>query len=128
MGVSVSSSSGLFKNTDRYLRKLSKGDFLNNLEKYAKEGVAALSKATPVDSAETSTSWGFKIKRSRGSVSILWTNSHMTVDGEPVAILLQYGHATGTGGYVKGRDFINPAMKPVFDHIAESVRKEVKSV
>jgi hypothetical protein len=128
MGVSVTSSSGLFKNTERYLNKLSRGDYLNNLERYAKEGVAALSKATPIDSAETSTSWDFTIKRSRGSVSITWTNSHLTVDGEPVAILLQYGHATGTGGYVQGRDYINPAMKPVFDKIAANVRKEVKSV
>lgn len=127
MGVSVNSK-GAFKNTERFLNKLSRKPFFDNLDRYAKEGVAALSKATPVDSAETSTSWDYQIKRSRGSVSIIWTNSHMTVDGEPVAILLQYGHATGTGGYVQGRDFINPAMKPVFEKIAANVRKEVKSV
>lgn len=127
MGVSVNSK-GAFKNAERYLNKLAKKSYADNLDRYGKEGVAALSKATPVDSAETSTSWGYQIKRSRGSVSIVWTNSHMTVDGEPVAILLQYGHATGTGGYVQGRDFINPAMKPVFDKIADNVRKEVKSV
>lgn len=118
---------GSFKNTERLLQKLSKGDYLKNLDRWGKEGVNALAKHTPVDSAETSTSWDYQIKRSKGSVSIIWTNSHVTVDGDPVAILLQYGHATGTGGYVQGRDFINPAMKPVFDKIAENVRKEVIS-
>jgi hypothetical protein len=126
MGVTFNVK-GSFKNTERLCAKLSKGNYLNNLDRFGKEGVNALSKATPIDSAETSTSWDYQIKRSKGSTSIIWTNSHLTNDGAPVAILLQYGHGTGTGGYVQGRDYINPAMKPVFDKIAENVRKEVIS-
>lgn len=117
---------GDFKRVERRLRKLSSGEIFRALDRYGKEGVTALSAATPVDSAETAASWDYKIQNSKGSWSIAWSNDHMA-GGSPVAILLQYGHGTGTGGYVQGRDYINPAVKPVFDKIAANVRKAVTS-
>ena len=119
-------STGEFKRTTAFLLSLSKADRFSQVDKFARQGVDALAKATPVDSNLTATSWSYKIKRSRKSLTIEWTNSHM-VDGTPVAILLQYGHGTGTGGYVQGRDYINPAIKPIFDKIAENVWKAVTS-
>lgn len=120
-------SKGGFDSTERFLRSMSTGDVIfRQLDKLAREGVRALEAATPVDSSETATSWGYEITRSRGSISIHWTNTHAD-GGAPVAILLQYGHGTGTGGYVQGRDYINPAMRPVFDKIADSVWKAVTS-
>ena len=121
------STSGPFTKTENALRKLSKGDPYRVVDRYAREGVEALAKATPVDSKLTATSWDYKIVRSGKSLSIEWFNTHLTKDGTPVAILLQYGHGTGTGGYVRGRDFINPAIRPVFDKIAENVWKAVTS-
>jgi hypothetical protein len=105
---------------------MSRGDIFRSLEQYAQEGVDALSAATPVDSNLTATSWGYEIKRSGRSYSITWTNTNI-VNGTPIAILLQYGHGTGTGGYVRGRDYINPALKPIFDKIADNVWKAVTS-
>lgn len=87
-------------------------------------GVDALSAATPVDSGETARSWTYQIVRSSGYFSIRWLNTNRS-NGVPIAILLQYGHGTGTGGYVQGRDYINPAMKPIFDQIEAEVRKVV---
>lgn len=119
-------SSGSFKKTDNFLQRMLKGDLFNSLEGFAREGVAALSNATPVDSGLTSGSWNYEIQKSRGFYQIIWTNSNV-VDGRPIAIMLQYGHGTGTGGYVEGYDYINPVMKPVFDRIAENVWKAVTS-
>lgn len=119
-------SSGSFNKMDKFLRTMSKGDIFDQLDKYARQGVSALSTATPLDSGETKHSWGYEVKKSRGSYTITWTNDH-TEDGVPIAIILQYGHGTGTGGYVQGRDYINPAMKPIFDSIADSVWKAVTS-
>lgn len=119
-------SRGSFTRMDKFLQKMSKGELYRQLEKYAKEGVAALAAATAVDSGKTSTSWGYEIKISKRSASISWTNSHIE-GGAPVAIMLQYGHGTGTGGYVQGRDYINPAMRPIFDKIADNVWKAVTS-
>lgn len=119
-------SSGSFKNTEDFLTKMSKGNILKTLQQYGQQGVDALSNATPVDSGVTAASWNFTVESSRGSYSITWTNSHV-VAGAPVAIMLQYGHGTGTGGWVQGRDYINPAIKPVFDRISEGVWKAVKS-
>lgn len=120
------SSSGSLANTEKFLTQMSKGRHLDVLDRYGREGVSALAAATPVDSNVTASSWNYKIKRSRGTASIEWTNSHK-VDGTPLVILLQYGHGTGSGGYVQGRDFINPAIRPVFDRIAENVWKAVTS-
>lgn len=119
--------SGSFSNLENFLTKMSRGEIFKTLERYGKEGVAALSKATPLDTGDTKDSWDFVVKKTRGSYSIAWTNSHKTIDGDPIAIILQYGHGTGTGGYVQGRDYINPAMRPVFDNIAEKVWKAVTS-
>lgn len=126
MGSVSFNVSGSFKNLEKFLQKTSRGDHFRNLDRYGKEGVDALASATPIDSALTSTSWDYEIKRSGKSTSIVWTNSHVE-DGVPIAIILQYGHATGNGGYVQGRDYINPALKPVFDKIAENVWKAVTS-
>lgn len=119
-------SSGSFKNLEAFLNKMAKDEMFSTLEPFAKQGVAALSAATPFDSGLTAASWSYTIEKSRGSYSITWTNNHI-VDGRPIAIMLQYGHGTGTGGYVQGRDFINPAMKPIFDKIADQVWKAVTS-
>jgi len=120
------SSSGSFDNMENFLKKMSKNEIFKKLEPFAREGVNALASATPVDSSLTAASWDYEITNSRGSWSITWTNSNI-VSGVPIAILLQYGHGTGTGGYVQGRDYINPALKPIFDKIAENVWKAVTS-
>ena len=118
---------GDFSNVLKYLNGLKGRRYRDILEKYAKEGVEALRSNTPVDSGVTADSWGYEIVTTRKGFSINWTNSNV-VDGVPVVILLQYGHATRSGSFVEGRDFINPAMKPIFDRIAESLWKEVESL
>jgi hypothetical protein len=120
------SSRGSFKKTESFLGKMSRGEIYRLLEGYAQDGVAALAAATPKDSGGTSALWNYKISRSMGRTSITWTNSHV-VNGVPIAIILQYGHGTGTGGYVQGRDYINPTLKPIFDKIANNTWKAVTS-
>lgn len=115
---------GDFRSTDRFLKRMAKFDFAMTLRSVAQKGVQALAAATPVASGLTANSWGYEIKRSRSSFQIIWTNSNI-VDGRPIAILLQYGHGTGTGGYVRGRDYINPAMRPIFDQILADLWTEV---
>lgn len=120
-------SSGSFSQLDKFLKKAATGDYiLQQLNKHARDGVTALSKATPLESGVTKNSWTYEVKKARGSYSIIWSNTH-TEDGVPIAIILQYGHGTGSGGYVQGRDYINPAMRPIFDKIADNVWKAVKS-
>ena len=97
---------------------------IGDLDKYGKEGVAALSAATPIDTGKTANSWSYKINRQNGSVSIDFYNSNFS-NGVPIAIILQYGHATNNGGWVQGRDYINPAIQPIFDKIAKNAWKEV---
>ena len=118
--------SGNFNNTERFFKRAQKMDFYKNLEKYAREGVTALASATPVDSGKTAASWDYEIVKKKGSISIYWTNSN-TNAGVPIAVILQYGHGTNHGGYVQGRDYINPAIRPVFDKIADNAWKEVTS-
>lgn len=117
------SSSGDFRNTEAFLKRAS-GDKFSSLSRYGQEGVNALAAATPQESGLTAQSWTYEIIRDASSYSIIWSNTNV-VDGRPVAILLQYGHATGTGGYVQGRDYINPALQPIFDRIAAEVWKVV---
>lgn len=117
---------GDFSKTEKFLNSISKKLYYRNLQKYAEQGVAALASATPKDSGETANSWGYEIRQSKNSVSIYWTNSNVN-KGVPIAVIIQYGHGTRNGGYVQGRDYINPAMRPIFDKIAESVWKEVTS-
>jgi hypothetical protein len=120
-------SSGSFAKTEAFLKAMSRGDILRTLESYGQQGVSALASATPVDSGETANSWAYNVSRTGNTYTISWTNSHVDADGVPIAILLQYGHGTGTGGWIQGRDYINPAIKPIFDQIAESVWKAVTS-
>lgn len=117
---------GSFKKTERFLAKISKLAIMQVLESCAKDGVEALSRATPRDSGRAAYSWGYKVSKRGGVYSIVWTNSDVE-NGFPVVIMLQYGHGTGTGGYVQGEDFINPAIRPIFDKIADRVWKEVTS-
>lgn len=117
-------SKGDFSKTFKFLNKIESFSIMNALEKYAQEGVAALSSATPVDSGATANSWGYEIVSSGDRHTIYWTNSNEN-GGVLIAIILQYGHGTGTGGYVEGRDYINPAMRPIFDKIAEEAWREV---
>ena len=114
---------GDFKRTTRYLSKvkdLSKID----LDRYGREGVAALASATPVESGATASSWYYKILRENGRVSIAFYNSNVN-KGVPIAIILQYGHGTRNGGWVQGRDYINPAIQPIFDRIVNDAWREV---
>lgn len=118
---------GDFSKLSRYLKNVKEASRLKILDKYGREGVAALASATPVDSGETASSWYYEIERGNGSVKINYCNSHIN-KGVPIAIILQYGHGTGTGGYVEGRDYINPAIKPVFEKMAEEAWREVTKV
>lgn len=119
-------TSGSTKNLESFLQRVSQKNLSQILHRLGSEGVAALAAATPTDSGLAAQSWGYEIRKTRGSVSIIWTNSD-TENGFPVAIALQYGYGTGTGGFVAGRDYINPAMRPVFDRIANEVWREVTS-
>lgn len=115
---------GDFSKFSRYLEKAKNAVRLGDLDKYGREGVTALASATPVESGQTANSWYYEIHRSEGSVSIEFLNSHVN-KGVPIAIILQYGHGTGTGGWVQGRDYINPAIQPIFDRIANEAWREV---
>jgi hypothetical protein len=124
--VSISAS-GDFNRIEKWLAKLSTGSMYKNLDSFAREGVQALASATPVDSGVSAASWDYEIQYTHGGVVIWWTNSHVDAQGTPIVIMLQTGHGTGTGGYVQGRDFINPAIQPIFDQIQQRVFKEVTS-
>lgn len=115
---------GDFSKTMRFLERAKEAVKLGILDKYGREGVEALSSATPVDSGLTAKSWYYKIERSKGQATIAFFNSHVN-KGVPIAIILQYGHGTRNGGWVQGRDYINPAIQPVFDKIADEAWKEV---
>ena len=118
---------GDFSKFTRYLERVKEIARLSILDKYGREGVAALASATPVDSGETANSWYYEIKHDNGSATITFNNSHIN-KGVPIAIILQYGHGTGTGGWVEGRDYINPAIQPIFDKIIDEAWKEVTKV
>ena len=115
---------GNFDKIDKFLKGTTSLNITAILEKYAQEGVAALSLNTPVNTGKTANSWDYKISNSKGSLSITWTNSNI-VNGVPIAILIQYGHGTRNGGYVNGIDFINPSLKPIFNNIANDIWTEV---
>lgn len=120
-------SKGDFKRAESFLLKMSKGDLFRNLDALGQKGVAALAAATPKgETGITSMSWSCEVTIGPKSSSISWSNSNINEDF-PVAIMLQYGYGTGGGGWVKGRDYINPAIKPVFDHIANEAWKVVTS-
>lgn len=115
---------GDFSKATRYFERLKEAIKFGVLDKYGREGVDALASATPVESGSTANSWAYEIKRGKGYVSIEYSNSHVN-KGVNIAIILQYGHGTGTGGYVQGRDYINPAIQPLFDKMADEIWKEV---
>ena len=116
---------GDFSKLTRFLERAKEVVNLGDLDKYGRAGVDALSSATPVDSGLTASSWYYKIQHQNGVASISFLNSNVN-DGVPIAIILQYGHATGTGGWVQGRDYINPAIQPIFDEIANKAWEEVR--
>ncbi len=118
---------GDFSKLTRYLERAKEVARIGDLDKYGRQGVAALESATPKDTGLTSKSWKYEIKQSKGSVSISFYNTNIQ-NGVPIAILLQYGHGTRNGGWVQGRDYINPAIQPIFDEIAKSAWKEVTSL
>lgn len=118
---------GDFSRLTRYLERAKEAVKLGDLDRYGREGVSALASATPVDTGLTANSWYYEIKRDRNSVSITFNNSNVQ-NGVPIAIILQYGHGTRNGGWVQGRDYINPAIQPVFDKIANDAWREVTRV
>lgn len=118
---------GDFSKLTRYLERVKEAVKLGDLDRYGREGVAALASATPVESGKTANSWYYEIENNGKVAKISFKNSNIN-KGVPIAIILQYGHGTGTGGWVQGRDYINPAIQPIFDKIAEQAWKEVTKV
>ena len=124
-GITVSAS-GDFKNLERFLKNASRRNYRRLLDEYGRKGVDALSMATPVDSGITASSWSYDISETSNGFEINWSNSNVN-DGVNIAIILQYGHGTGTGGYVQGRDYINPALQSVFDGFVDDLTKAVNN-
>ena len=116
---------GNFNNIDNFLHKMINNNFLEYLNKCGEQGVAALASVTPVNSGETASSWSYSIEETSKSTNLYWTNSKVTVNGTPIVILLKYGHATGTGGYVRGYDFIDPSIQPIFNSFVNQMWNEV---
>ena len=121
--ISFSHKGDFFK-TIRYMERAKKLSILNCLDRYGREGVSALAAATPVESGQTAGSWYYKTKINRDSASLTFYNSNVQ-NGVPIVIILQYGHGTNNGGWVQGRDYINPAIQPIFDKITNEAWKEV---
>lgn len=115
---------GDFSNLTRFLEKAKNSIRIGDLDRYGREGVAALASATPMDSGVTASSWYYKIENMNGSATISFHNSNIQ-NGVPIAIILQYGHGTRNGGWVQGRDYINPAIQPIFDKIVNQAWREV---
>ena len=126
MGMISFTHRGNFNRLEKFLNSMARRSYLNDLSKYGQMGVEALASATPVDTGKTAESWTYEIERTNERTTIRWLNTNIN-DGVNIAVILQYGHGTGTGGYVQGRDYINPAMRPLFDSIAEQAWKEVTS-
>lgn len=120
------SASGNTNRVEQFLKRMIGGDIFSLLNRYGQEGVDALAAATPKDSGETAAGWYYEVTHKNGTYSISWKNRNV-VDGVNIAIILQYGHGTGTGGYVAGRDYINPVILPLFERIKADVWKAVKS-
>lgn len=116
---------GNFSKTSKFFERCLHLFHAGVLDSYGRKGVVALSEATPVNTGVTAASWTYKINNNRNELSIEWLNSNTTENGIPIVVLIQYGHGMPNGGYVQGVDFINPAMKPIFDEIAQALWKEV---
>lgn len=117
---------GHFNKTEKFFVTVKNDNYIKNLDRFGREGVDALSAATPKKTGKTAASWIYTITRENGNIVISWSNTNEN-NGVNIAVILQYGHGTGTGGFVQGRDYINPAMQPIFDRIAEEAWKEVTS-
>lgn len=117
---------GDWKKTRKFLKRCSRLDLDDVLNRYGQEGVDALAKATPKDTGKTAASWSYEVRKGKESIAITWKNSNI-VDGVPIAVILQYGHGTRNGGYVEGVDYINPAMRPIFERIAARAWGEVRT-
>ena len=115
---------GNFSKLSQYLERVKEAVHIGDLDKYGREGVAALASSTPVDSGETANSWYYEIENKKGSITISFHNSNIQ-NGVPIAIIIQYGHGTKNGGWVQGRDYINPAIQPIFDQIVNKACGEV---
>jgi len=121
------SASGSTANMDKFLAQAARpGNIESQIRSLAEAGVRALAQATPAASGATAASWSYEIVQKNGKTEIFWTNSHQN-EGQIIAVLIQYGHGTRTGGYVQGRDYINPAIRPIFDQIADKAWKAVTS-
>lgn len=120
------SQSGSFDNTDKFINSMKKDEAFRFLDAFGRQGVAALRSSTPVDTSLTSNSWKYEIIKNKGKYSIVWSNINVE-SGIPVAILIQYGHATKDGGWVDGIDYVNPTMRPLFNKIADQVWERVKN-
>lgn len=115
---------GNWTKTTSYLKRIQRLSYLGIFDNYGQAGVQALSSATPTDSGLTADSWVYRVENKRGRLAIHWSNTNVN-DGVNIAVILQYGHGTGTGGYVQGRDYINPALRPIFDEITKKLWEEV---
>ena len=120
-------TSGSFDKTDKFLAYVGAGNMYKTLDGAARRGVSALAGATPTETGASAASWNYILEVGPSYATIWWTNTHVDSEGTPIVIMLEYGHGTGTGGYVQGRDFINPAIAPIFDEIANEVWKAVQS-
>jgi hypothetical protein len=120
-------SKGDFKNTEKLLKKALGKDYMSVLQKYGRIGVDALASNTPKDTGETAGSWDYEIVEENGAISVRWINRHVE-KGVNIALILQYGHGTRHGGYVVGRDYINPSLQPIFDDLADAAWKEVTGI
>ena len=118
---------GDFSKTTKFLTRARNSVRLSNLERYAKKGVEALAAATPVESGLTANSWTYEIVNEKGSITINFINTNIN-NGVPIAVIIQYGHATGNGGWVEGRDYINPAIQPIFDEMVREIWREVTNL
>lgn len=123
-GFASLSSSGNTKNIDDFFKRMSEKSFVLLLHKYGERGVQLLSERTPVDTGRTAASWSYSVKKTRNGYEVYWNNS-ADVNGLPIVILIQYGHATRNGGYVKPNDFINPATREIYDELVDELRREL---
>jgi hypothetical protein len=117
-------SRGNFSNIENFFSRVLSGSYRRGLDYYARQGVKALEFATPKKTGKTASSWNYRIEKGFQQTKIIWENDNI-VNGIPIAVILQYGHGTRNGGYVEGRDYINPAIRPIFDQIANSAWEEV---
>lgn len=120
----VFKQTGDFKNTKKFLEKVTSRRYLAILDKYGRQGVTALSNATPVDTGKTAASWSYEVTTDKGGVAVVWKNDNI-YRGVSIALILQTGHATRSGAFIEGRDYINPAIRPIFDSMARELWREV---